>query len=70
MIYHLEGSLASSVHTGGLRHADIFLLPPAPCSVGGMDLGCEGDVVRVHLRPQLHRTSEGDISYALEARLW
>jgi hypothetical protein len=44
MIYHLGLSLASSVHPGGLRHADI--LPPLPTyiSVSGMDLGCEGDI--------------------------
>jgi hypothetical protein len=29
MIYHLEGSLASSDHTGGLHYADVFPLPPA-----------------------------------------
>jgi hypothetical protein len=29
MIYHLEGSLASSVHTGGLRYTDVFPLQPA-----------------------------------------
>jgi hypothetical protein len=39
MIYHLEGSLASSAHTGGLRYADVFPPPPACPAPGGMDLG-------------------------------
>ncbi len=53
MIYHLEGSLASSAHTGGLRYVDVFPLPPARhIGPGGMDLGRGGDVVPVRLRPQ------------------
>ncbi len=46
MIYQLEGSLASSAHTGGLRYADVF--PPVPVrhmAPGGMDLGRGGVVV-------------------------
>jgi hypothetical protein len=39
-------------HTGGLRYADVFPLPPAPYSAGGMDLGRGGDFVRVSLRPR------------------
>jgi hypothetical protein len=50
MIYHLEGSLASSAHTGGLRYADVFPPPPARPASGGMDLGRGGDVVLLRLR--------------------
>jgi hypothetical protein len=50
MIYHLEGSLASSVHTGGLRYADVFPPPPARLAPGGMDPGRGGDVVLLRLR--------------------
>jgi hypothetical protein len=51
MIYHLEGSLASSAHTGGLRYADVFPPPPARhIAPGSMDLGRGGDVVLVRLR--------------------
>ena len=50
MIYHLEGSLASSAHTGGLRYADVFPPPPARPASGGMDLGRGGDVVFLRLR--------------------
>ncbi len=56
---HLEGSLASSIHTVGLRNADIFPPVPTYISVGNMDLGCAGNVVHVRSR------SAGDISYAL-----
>jgi hypothetical protein len=51
MIYHLEGILASSAHTGGLRYTDVFPPPPAlHTTSGGMDLGRGGDVVPVRLR--------------------
>ncbi len=50
MIYHLEGSLASSAHTGGLRYADVFPPPPGRPAPGGMDLGRGGDVVLLRLR--------------------
>jgi hypothetical protein len=50
MFYHLEGSLASSAHTGGLRYADVFPPPPARPAPGGMDLGRGGDVVLLRHR--------------------
>jgi hypothetical protein len=52
MIYHLEGSLASSAHTEGSPYVDVFLPSPARHSAGGMDLGRGGDIVLVCLRPQ------------------
>jgi hypothetical protein len=49
---HLEGSLTSSVHTGGLHEADVFPLAACtPISISGMDPGCGGDIVHVRLRP-------------------
>ncbi len=50
---HLEGSLNSSIHTGGHHVTDGFSAAALNVSVSGIDLGHGGDVVRVHLRPLL-----------------
>jgi hypothetical protein len=52
MIYHLEGSLASSAHTGDLHYMDVFLPSPVRYSAGGMDLGRGGDIVHIRLHPR------------------
>jgi hypothetical protein len=80
MIYHLEGSLASSAHTRGLRYADVFPPPPARSASGSMDLGRGGDVVlRLRLRyiaaqrgtsATPWRSGYGDTSSLRSLRAW
>jgi hypothetical protein len=55
---HLEGSLTSYLHPRGSCCGSLFAETVA-LSVGGMDLGRGGDVIRVCLRPgQPHSTAE------------
>jgi hypothetical protein len=63
MNYHLEGSLASFIHAGGLRYADVFPLPPARhIAPGGMDPGRGGDVVLVRLRLRYVAAQRGTLA--------
>ncbi len=56
---HLEESLNSSIHTRVHSVADVFSAATLSISIGGMDLGRGGEIVRVHLHPRLlHRTAE------------
>ncbi len=55
-------------HWRSLLHRHLSAGTYASFSIGGMDLGFGGDIVCVHLHPQLCCSSEEDISYTL--KIW